>query len=525
MGWTNMNEIETIGSLCADIAGEIQLYDDYVSETLKVKTEQLLRISERMPETIKMAIQNEIYPLIQKGKKYVKVWLYSIVINIQFDVDIFAEFLKYVLAEDEFHTNTKYYLYYQIKSLMFTHINLINADTRILRWKLLKQVVEQFEQEIPEFMTPILQQERNRNLVLVITEQILTQQHGPTKIAFDRCKILIEKMSKQVLLINTAEVLSQVGNIPFYNNKYGNYIPELTNQQTIEWKGTSIPYFQCDDNMPNIEGIKILLNLVQKLKPAYVVAIGGSGVIINLIDKIVPTLTVGLSPSEMEDALTCCQTLSRPLNKTDIKILDAIGKTQESIIKSVFTSSLQPQSIHVTREELGLPRDKFVIVVVGYRLDTDIDQKFADMLTKIMREDIVIAMIGNFETYDSFIAANPQLKEKIVLLGTTSDILAWIEVCDLYVNPHRMGGGTSGVEALFMGIPVVTTAYGDVAVNVGEDFQTDSYATMPDLIWRYIDDNEFYQRMSQKAKERAQVLLDTESEFGRIIEEFEKRTE
>lgn len=520
-----MNEIETIGNLCADIAREIQLYDDYVSETLRVKSEQLLRISAQMPEAIKIAIQNEIYPLIQKGKKYLKVWLYSVAINIQFDVDIFTEFLKYVLEENEFHTNTKYYLYYQSKSLMFTHINLINADTRILRWKLLKQVVEQFEQEIPEFMTPILQQERNQDLVLVITEQILRQQHGPTKIAFDRCKILIEKMNKQVLLINTTEVMSQVGNIPFYNSKAGNYIPEMANQQYVEWKGTLIPYFQCDYNMPNIEGIKILLDMVQKLKPAYVVAIGGSGVIINLIDKIVPTLTVGLSPSEMEDALTCCQTLSRPLNETDIKILDAIGKTQDSIIKSVFTSSLQPQALHVTREELGLPKDKFIIVVVGYRLDTDIDQQFADMLTEIMREDIVIAMIGTFETYDSFIAVNPQLKEKIFLLGKTSDILAWIEVCDLYVNPHRMGGGTSAVEALFMGIPVVTTAYGDVSVNVGEEFQTDSYATMPDLIWRYIDDNEFYQEMSRKAKERAQVLLDTESEFSRIIEEFKKRTE
>lgn len=80
------------------------------------------------------------------------------------------------------------------------------------------------------------------------------------------------------------------------------------------------------------------------------------------------------------------------------------------------------------------------------------------------------------------------------------------------------------VMALVKGKPVVTVPYGDAAVNVGEDFWTESYETMPDLIRRYKNDADFYHSMSVKAKERAAVLLDAENEFRNVLREFKKRT-
>lgn len=46
---------------------------------------------------------------------------------------------------------------------------------------------------------------------------------------------------------------------------------------------------------------------------------------------------------------------------------------------------------------------------------------------------------------------------------------------------------------------------------------------MPELILRYKDDQEFYHMMSEKAKKRAELLLDSETEFVRVIEEFKNR--
>ena len=171
---------------------------------------------------------------------------------------------------------------------------------------------------------------------------------------------------------------------------------------------------------------------------------------------------------------------------------------------------------------MGLPKDKFIIAVVGYRLDSDITPEFEELLKKIIDKNIFIAFIGEYQKYNSLVDENPELKECTRVLGLTDEILAWIENCDLYLNPHRKGGGTSGVEALFKGVPVITTPYGDVATNVGSDFWVESLEEVPELVKRYVDDREFYKMMSEKAKNRAKVLLDSEKEFVRVIEVFKR---
>lgn len=75
-----------------------------------------------------------------------------------------------------------------------------------------------------------------------------------------------------------------------------------------------------------------------------------------------------------------------------------------------------------------------------------------------------------------------------------------------------------------MGIPVITTSFGDVAVNVGEQFQTDSYSSMVECIKRYMFDFEFYKSQSQAAKRRSEILLNAEESFKKIITDFIDRT-
>lgn len=520
----SMNGIETIGLLCSEIENELTVYGDYVSNNLMDKTCKLFSFVSTAPIEYKVAVEERLLGFVSRVQKYSKVWLYSVIIKLTYNSNVLEEFLEYIIKEKEFSVNIKYFLYYQIKNIVFRYINLDSSNIKYLQWKLLKQVIELFQAEMADVLMPISEKERNKDMVLVLTEQILVEQHGPTKIAFDRCKILMEEMGKKVLLINTAEILSQVGRIPYYDCRSGKYANENLTKEILEWKGTRISYFQCENNMPNRNDLRILLQTVRNIKPDLVIAVGGSGVLINLIDTMIPVLCVGLGPADLEVTMVTCQTLSRPLKEKDKELLAKIGKEERSVIQSIFTSSLQPQGIKVTRAELGLPDDKFIIVIVGYRLDTDINEEFMKMLSEVVDSNTVVALIGQFESYENYMLKIPKLRDKVYLLGLTNDILAWIEVCDLYVNPHRKGGGTSGVEALFQGLPVVTTSYGDVAVNVGEDFWTESYKTMPDLIRRYRNDMDFYNEMSAKAKARAEILLDTAGEFKNIIREFEWRT-
>lgn len=520
-----MDGQEKIRQLYVRIVNEIEMYDDYVSEEQIRCMEELYDVIQEFSDDVKKSMAEELHRLIDREKKYTAIWLYSscMVISSHRE-EIVEEFLQYIIECRGISPNTRFFLYYQMRINIFQNMQSDTFQIKYLRWKLLETVVSEFRKELQDVLAPVPKESRNEEFVLVVSEQVLGPQHGPTKIAWDRSKVLMQDMGKTILLINTAELCTEVGRVPFLGERVGGYNDFMLEQERISWKGVEIPYFQCEANMPNMSDLRSLFQMVQQTKPGMVIAVGGSGILANLLNDIIPVLMVGLSPSDLCETTARCQTLSRPLLDTDKELLRKMGMDESSVIESIFTSSIQPQEEKVSRAELGIPEDKFVIAVVGYRLDRDIDSDFVEMLKQVVREDIYVALIGKFSAYEKLVVDNPELKDTTKLLGLTMDILAWIENCDLYVNPYRKGGGTSGVEAIFKGIPVVTIGYGDVAINVGQEFWVESYNEMPELILRYKNDAEFYQKMSERAKARAEILLDSEKEFVRVVEEFKRRT-
>ena len=90
-----------------------------------------------------------------------------------------------------------------------------------------------FRALLKEDLFPIPADMRNKKFAVVLTEQMLAPEHGPTKIVLDRCKVLIEQMERKVLEINTAEVLSQRGAVSFFDNVGGNYISEFLSKESL----------------------------------------------------------------------------------------------------------------------------------------------------------------------------------------------------------------------------------------------------------------------------------------------------
>ena len=458
----------------------------------------------------------------EKTRAY--IYLSSIIINITLELEELELLEKYVIKNTELTAGEKHFLFYQIKYLMFCNKSLTTEKTILLKWQLFQQVVQMYKKLIKTELKYIPETERNHNFVLVVTEQFLRMQHGPTKTALDRCRTLINEEKKNVLLVNSAELGSFYSNCLFYNYLQGTYLEDYTAMSEIVWKDIKVPYVQCDNDMPNPEVLDMLLAMVYQLKPEYIVMIGGNSVFANLADNIVPVLAVGLSPSAMETTMVSYQTLTRKLDEQDIRLLHQMGKTEDSIIQSVFTSGLKEQTEHITREKLGLPREAFVLAVVGARLDAEVTESFCQMLESVLDDKIIVIFLGIYNKYCEIDEKKyPRLKKYSYYLGFCYDVLAHLECCDLYINPIRSGGGTSSVESLYKGVPVVTTEYGDVPTNVGEAFWVKDYEEMKNVIKRYYSDSEFYQKQSEYALQRVKRLLDTDGEFVKIISEMERR--
>ena len=117
----------------------------------------------------------------------------------------------------------------------------------------------------------------------------------------------------------------------------------------------------------------------------------------------------------------------------------------------------------------------------------------------------------------------PLMKKHSIYLGFCSDVLSILENCDIYLNPYRKGGGSSCVEAMYMGKPVISIDFGDVSTNVGDDFLVKDYDEMIDLLAHYKEDILFYEKQSEKARKRAELLLDETGSFEEAVIEFERR--
>ncbi len=455
---------------------------------------------------------------------YARIYIWSALLD-KTGEKIWTEKILDAVLQSEMSVEERLFIYNQLTNWIFS-CGSIASDTALDKLHMLYSGVRDTYAEklcLPENKIPI--SARNKDFIIVITGQMLSLVHGPTKSTLDRCRVMIEKMGKDILLINTAEVCSSVGKVPMYRMVVGNYVPELSDREIWEYKGCPISYIQMELGMPRMDWVQNLLNLIVDNKPYQVVIMGGGGIVEEMCSRIVDTLFINYAPSMLRDTLADFQQLGRPLSQDDERVMSRYEIDRNSVISAVFTSDLKPQEKKWNRDELSIPSDRFVAVVVGGRLDQEVSDEFLDMLERIIeRKEIFVLFLGGFDMgYNKIRRTRPNLYRNSSYPGMVDDILAYMEICDLYLNPIRQGGGTSAVEAMYKGVPVITTRYGDVYVNASEEFAVADYNEMERLVLKYMEDPAFYDRQSEAAGRRSKILLDTERAFVEIMEEFERR--
>ncbi|MCM1398913.1 MAG: glycosyltransferase [Clostridium sp.] len=451
------------------------------------------------------------------------IFIYSYILKLYPNETYLCDFINLILSDNALDWKQLNFLHWQIGTVIFMNPEMNTIRTVSLNWRLLQKTFCMCKKALGIDLTPIPKEQRNKELAVVITGQFLREQHGPTKTALDRCCVLQKKLGKRVLLINTAELLTMQGTVPFFGAMAGNYIPELLEEQTVSWKGETFQYYQCENIMPGEDEIVGLIDAVKRLKPSVVVEIGGSSLVAGLVNELIPVLDVGTIQSGCSQTLVKYQVIDANMLDYANTLMKAMDKDLSHIIQGKFTFALKKQTESVKRGDFGIRDDAFVMAVVGARLDEEMDECFLQFLDDTVRDNMLIAVIGKCDSFEQKLSKHPGLKNYMVNLGFCSDVLSRLELCDLYINPTRRGGGTSVVEAMFKGKPAITVDFGDVAGIVGDRFSCKDYNEMGKLIERYYEDKEFYREQSDYARQLADVYLDSDNEFVRIVKEYESR--
>lgn len=455
----------------------------------------------------------EIIHKAQEFGPYALLYIYSLLLKagVKF-LDITALYDSILLMP--LSASEKFFVYYQLKSINFQGINSTSSKKII---SLYKQILNAFNTELKSKISYVPASERNPNLVIVFTAQFLGLNHAPTKTALDRIKILHQYHNKEVILINTCELLPRAGAIPWFDMSIANRVE--IDQQALEYQGSAFKYAQCSQLMPNVNEMAMLIDVINTLKPSFTISIGES-LLADITSQIIPNAVVSTVFSSLSYSPSQFRIIGRNMTQHDVNTLQSIGLSPDSVIESTFTFDFKPQRTTLSRAELNLPEKAFIVALVGARLTTELSENFLQELLPLFAKNIHFVIIGKLENYQYFNEKYSGFEEHFSNIGFQDDVLAVLESCDLYLNPPRIGGGSSAAEALYKGVPVVTLAKGDVATAVGEKFIVNDFEDMRNTIIQYKNDNAFYRQQSLYGKERADILLNSEKAFSEVLQQI-----
>jgi hypothetical protein len=431
-------------------------------------------------------------------------------------------FIEYAIESNILSCENRFYLWNQAKRYMLTNRANSDTNTETLMKKLYQKAYDEFKAQLANDLKPIPLKERNEDTIAVFTIQFLSERHAPTRTTLERCYTLSKLLGKKIILINTREQLTSRGMLPLYKSTLGNVMDEYSEINKYQYKDCDIPYYQPEDNMPSLEGIKNIITKIKKLKPQFIFSIGNGSIIADLCGNIVPEASIGVAFSILPTTMATFSVIGKTLSELEWDYYLEKGYTRNNIIESTFTFELLPKKMTFNRKELGIPENDFVLITVGIRLDMEIDDEFIETVCKTFKWGTHIVFAGYFEHYTMYCEKYPGLKEHSTFVGYCEDILALMEICNLYVNPKRLGGGFSIIEAFHEGKPGVTIDYGDIAIAAGKPFTVKNYDEMTEIIHRYITDKNFYQLMVEKAIAREKVLTDSAAAMNEIIHKIQE---
>ncbi len=364
------------------------------------------------------------------------------------------------------------------------------------------------------------QAERNSDIIVMCTSQFLKEGHAPTTRVLDYSYVFQRHLGKKVIIINDAgmhyyESPDLEGVVSF------NYYEEHSSRQYIEHRGERFEFLQVGLRMPDIGVINELVRMIYSINPLFVYNIGGSCLTSDLCTPFVTTASL---PCSFSFPVTAGQylLLGRELMPADNERLQTLMPHQ-SVIVTNFNYTFRESTRVYTRAEFSIPEDAFVISVVGNRLDDEINEDFVMLLNGILAADktICVALVGEMRQQARIIdGIDEGSRKRLFFTGGLKDASEFIRLTDLNINPDRSGGGRAAFEAYYYGIPTVSLRKGDAYHAGGSEFGADDYGDYLRIVTRYVQDDEFYGIMRQKAKARAGYLGDMTGTQRRLLEKI-----
>ncbi|MCI5713375.1 MAG: glycosyltransferase [Lachnospiraceae bacterium] len=371
-----------------------------------------------------------------------------------------------------------------------------------------KRNIEKYEEVIKADYPYHTLEERNEKRIIIVTDQLVEIVHAPTRIVRNVAYILQERLGYEVLIFVCPPDRGVEMELWYQSRIQRSDKYYYTHTIELEHMGAKLHGYQINMTESSQKEYSMMLELIHAWNPLFVFNLGAWHPVVELTKKFTTLVTMDMSS---ECPVSEGDILIRPMRVDEERERIYEEETAYAGQKQIFMDEPMPALITpmeevYTREELHLPENKFLIAIVGNRLDREVDEEFAKELEKILdnNEEAILVFIGKKKVNKEYFSQEIW-QHRVYDLGYCEELMKVYGALDLYVNPKRMGGGYSSIFAAIAGLPVVTLPDCDVANNVGEQFVVNDYSEMVDIVGKYIKDKEFYEEKKKCALQVAKI--------------------
>lgn len=419
---------------------------------------------QHLSENQRQTIYQTIMPLLSHAEFWQTDWINAVflssIIQAFYDHMLGVQLYAYAMQKT---TNLSYrsQLFYQIRVLPF----LYGLNTGVLFPDLTFQHYQDWFGDVPAM--PAIPPKRNRAVILL--SQVLAPPHAPSVDAIAKCKILEDVFGYDVVILNTCESPQRI-EIPIVGAKYANRHPQLNGYQITE-DGCAIFTPACA--MPSKEGYKIIADFVAGWQPAFILNFGACNLSAEYLGQSTKVITMPAGIELLPTRNSYASVTFRPLTEQDHAMISRCGMQNVKIIETLYNYDKPAVSAAYQRADFNLTSTDFVITIVGVRLTEEMTPDNIALLQRVLAiaPQIKIIFLGKITPGAQAEIEHQLGADRTRFPGFLSDVPAFYEqIADLYLNPRRIGGGTSGVHALAFGVPAFTLAHGHVASLTHPDF-------------------------------------------------------
>lgn len=229
-------------------------------------------------------------------------------------------------------------------------------------------------------------------------------------------------------------------------------------------------------------------------------------------------------------------TVSESLRKDTLQFFNINKDIQ--VINNFIDNELFIRCTKCDRSQFATPEEKILIHTSNLRPIKrigDVLQIFKNVNIKIPSKLVIIGEGPDMEIVTEFLEINPDLIDRIRLLGKTKDLYKILELSDLFLLPSSQESfGLAALEAMAAYTPIVSSNAGGIP-EVNIDGETGFLANVGDVdkmsadAIKILSDENLLQRMKENAKKQAihfdikNIIPQYETMYEQVLVDFNKK--